>query len=201
MRRFPRLAALAILASAFALLGLACLSGCATRHARPRYSPPSVTPVRETVGAAQKHVVAATTSAKAAAGAIRRAEASAARIFRAAAPDLRPEIERLKLALAHARTEIDALTAQLLESSKALDVSQARITELETRVAAQTSALNTAVDDKNAALDRANTLDRQRRAALAQRNSIMAILTCVIIGGALILFRRPLGAMLGIPIP
>lgn len=105
------------------------------------------------------------------------------------------------LDVAAANREIDILTKHLLNASTSLEIADARITGLERANNLLADTANAAVTDKNLALARADKLDAQRRSAVAQRNKLLFLITIVTVGAALFIFRRPLGMLLGIPIP
>lgn len=132
----------------FACLAVAlCVGGCASpKRSAVHYSPPSVAPVREKISSAQGSVANAITLAGAAKTAIARAtELLAAPADQLSVPDLQE-------ALGEASGKVDALTTQLGSALGALGEAQVRIDALETKVSTQAAQLNTAIDEKNAAI-------------------------------------------------
>jgi septal ring factor EnvC (AmiA/AmiB activator) len=162
-----------VLLSVVSMLSIAGCSAVPKRTAL-HYSPPSAAPVRVAIAKAQ-------TQARTAKQSI-----AAARIA--------PDAHALQFALDASDHALDQLTTSLLEAT-------AKVGELEQKIEVQTSGLNQANDEKNAALDHAAKLQRTLSDIVAQRNKLVALITVVALGGAIFLFRRPLGALFGVPIP
>jgi septal ring factor EnvC (AmiA/AmiB activator) len=135
------------------ILPAVLLIGCASQPHRTlvRYSPPSVAPVKHPISNAQHHAKATKDSIT-----------QALKLAPSNVPGL---ID----ALHAADHEIDALSNELLNA-------QAALNELETKTGGQTDALNSALDDKNAALDRNAIIERKLSAIVRQRNRILLIL-------------------------
>lgn len=176
------------------LVVMLALAGCSTsRQTPPAYAPPSSAQVRETVSSAKRQISAANDHARAASSAIARAEKEA--------QAEKPAVDRLRLDLATATIEIDALSADLLKANRSLDDSGRRLSELENQVEEQTSRLNTTILERNTAVTTADiaqaTARRLRFALWKWRAAFVALVLAVLA----FLFRRPLGALLGIPIP
>lgn len=181
---FPLTLAVAVL-TAFLFWLTACSS--APRRAALHFSTPNAAPVRANIASAQTAIAAAQRHASAARANIAAAE-------KLAAPNVSP-------LLVSARGELDALSVQLARAGGELSQSQGRIGELEEKVSAQTDALNRAQDDKNEALQKleaAQAANHRLRWSLARWRAALSLLVLAI---GLFLFRRPLGALCGIPIP
>lgn len=148
-----------LLLSAFLLIGCASQPHRSTIH----YSPPSVAPVKQSLGSAQHH-------AKAAKDNISKAEKLAP-----------ANVPGLIDALHAADNEIDALTDELINA-------QAALNELQTKTGKQTDDLNAALDDKNAALDRNTLIEHKLKAIVVQRNKLLLILLAAFAW----IFRGPL---------
>jgi chromosome segregation ATPase len=157
--------------------GLTLTSGCATNAPRSKisYSAPSVAPVRQKITEAQTAVASAKTHAEKAKSAVAAAVSAASR-------------SDLNLQLATASTELNSLANDLTLTTNALLESHDRVTELDGKVSLQTSQLNSATDDKNVALARADKLDAQRRAVVAQRNKLLFLIAVLTIW----ILRKPL---------
>ncbi|MGA3171405.1 MAG: hypothetical protein ABSE62_10360 [Chthoniobacteraceae bacterium] len=151
MRKFSAQFVAAILIAAFALAGLVFLSGCASSR-RVQFSPPSTAMVQASVTSAQESVTEAGQEATATGDALTRAQAHADDLFRAAPPDLRPLVIALQADLKDAQTHNAAVTAQLATTQGHLADATDQVTTLQGKVDLQTSALNQATNDKNAAL-------------------------------------------------
>jgi len=128
-----------------------CLGGCASPRSAIRYSPPSVAPVREQISEAGSHVTNAQTHAQAAKRAVA-AAVSAANKYKDA---------ELNLQLVAADHEIDALTVELNSAQTALRSANTNVDSLEHKIGDQTNLLNTANDEKNAALTKAHAAARR----------------------------------------
>jgi uncharacterized lipoprotein YajG len=134
--------------SVLSAVSVVAFASCAAPRAALHYSPPSVAPVRENVSDAQSHVTNAQTHAQKAKAAI----ADAIKQMEMACP----QAAGLKLDLADANREIDALTYELNVAQESLKSANVHVDQLEGKIGEQTNLLNTANDEKNAAITKAD---------------------------------------------
>ena len=153
--------------SVLSVLSVVAFASCAAPRSALHYSPPSVAPVRQDISNVQSHVANAQTHAQKAKAAI----ADAKKLAPADPPEL-------KLALDVADGEIDGLTYELNSAQTALKSANSRINNLEGKIGEQTNLLNTANDEKNAAITEA--------AAAAHRYHKLKFYVCAL-GAALAL--------------
>jgi hypothetical protein len=136
------------------ILGMALETSCSSvPRSSIRYSAPSVTPVRTTVTKVQATVTTARTQV---ASAQTHASQATATIKEIAATETVPALLTLAQAAA---AQVDQLTSDLLDAQTSLTIAQGdlaatqvKVTDLEGKVGVQTEQLNTATDEKNAAI-------------------------------------------------
>lgn len=191
------------LAAAFGIFaGAAVLNGCASKP-KPtvRLVAPMIKTANDHAAETASRVITAQKKNIATREAIAKSATTAAAVFQIAAPDLRPLVDQL-------RNEIAASDAAAAATAREL-------ADARTTANAASEAVQAALDEARKA--DAARIDAEHRAAIAGAERAVAVAqakdrlmkliwwrtaaTVVAIVGALLIFRRPLGAMVGIPIP
>jgi hypothetical protein len=125
-------------------------SGCGTAPKRSsiHYSPPSVDPFRQKVTATQEFITTAQTHGG-------RAKQEIVLAIKLVPSGADPQ---LLVHLNQASRYVDLFTEELLKAQGSLKEAQDKLGPLQKKIEAQTESLNTANDDKNAALDQVRDL-------------------------------------------
>ena len=175
----------------------ALMAGCASTKAPA----PRVDHVRTAVTTSAGRVIEARKTASKAADSVNAAQIKAASLWRVVPVDLRPTVEALQ-------TDLDAARQALQNTEKILEMTTADLAAAEK----ETALLQQQVDqlarqsfrDRQIALAAQKERDnatRKHDAAVRKLNRWRGAAIAVALVGSLIIFRRPLGAMLGVPIP
>lgn len=188
-----RLALLAL--SLFALCLGACSSAGRSTRAVPFLAPSSAA----VVGSIDRTKAAAGAAAKASREvrvAIRDAQASAQRIV-TLAPQTKPEVDTLTAQLVAADARASEAEERASEAAAKAGDAKVETAKFQAQVEQQTTLLNTTNAARVTAENRADRAEVTLRSVRSQRNWLLAI----VVAAVLFLFRRPIGALFGIPIP
>lgn len=164
--------------------------------------------MRATVANATKTVARAQVNVATAKSSIAEAQRYVAELAPIVAPDLRPQLAALEFRLGMAQNELDEANKRHAEALQDLAQAEARAGTLQGEINQQADALRTVAgelekvtgerNDAIVARDRADAdASKQRGLAWKWRISFVALALAIVAW----LFRKPLGRLVGIPIP
>lgn len=133
------------------LLMTLCLASCAHRErvrTVPAFTPPSSATVKQSVTHVREAVAKATEHATKASSAVAASRVTVAHL-ETAIPAASPFVAELRLQLDGAATELDALSAQLLEAKNGTLQAQTRLVVMDSKIAEQTEVLNSYAERNN----------------------------------------------------
>lgn len=212
-----------IIACAVVILSFLC--GCASHRPKrelPTYAPPSTDRVQASVGRAISKTVetgtkitAAKTSANTVLKDLEIARVKIEEIIKAAPVELQAQVSSLKLqldvtqrGLIDTTMRLDEATLAATDARTQLDQTSKDTESLHAEIAKQTQTLNQVRAEWSNAIERGDELQGQLSKTVDERNHQTRLAwkwRLITIGGGLlamlVLFRKPLGAMFGLPIP
>lgn len=178
------------------LIGLIlALALCSCVHGRPQVRRAlSVAPVTAPIAKAREQLIESRQSALEAERHIDLAQASADDLADAVPDPLKPKVRDLSDELANSKNLIRTAWDRANTAQDALEASQKAADTLQAQLGSQAAELNAAIQSAQAAEAKVSLW---RKRAL----ELYALVGVVVLGVGTFIFRRPLGALLGIPIP
>ena len=191
MKTFPRVAASAIILTAFAILSALYLTGCS--HAPAPRTPVariSTVPAERSVLNVERHTRATQAAADAAFNAITAATATAATLLRATPPDLRPLVEELQTQLADAQKQAVQAASEAAQALTANALTQAELVKVSDQANAAAVSEAKVADERDAAKTEAATFREERDKARARNAWLLIALVVVVIVAAFIIIKK-----------